>query len=72
VVSTRNDVIVTPVSSQVPAGPADRVRSLLVEDVCPTAHTDHLSLPAFPGLPGWVLAALDTDGRPPPGALTCG
>jgi triacylglycerol lipase len=72
VLSTRNDTIVTPVSSQVPIGPADRVRSTLVEDVCPTTQTDHLALPALPGLPGWVVAALDTDGRPATDALTCG
>lgn len=72
VLSTRNDTVVTPVASQVPDGPADRVRSLVVEDACPEAHTNHIDLPAFPGLPSWVVAALDTDGRPAPSALTCG
>lgn len=71
VLSTRNDTVVTPVPSQVPAGPPDRVRSLVVEDVCPAARTDHLALPTFPGLPGWVVAALDSDGRPAPSALSC-
>jgi triacylglycerol lipase len=72
VLSTRYDVIVTPVASQVPHGPADRVRSLLVQDVCPASRVDHLGLPALRGLPSWVVAALDTDGRPRPSALTCG
>ncbi len=34
-ISTADGVVVTPVSSQVPAGPADRVRSLLIQDRCP-------------------------------------
>ena len=37
VLSTRDDQIVTPVSSQIPDGPADRVRSLEVQQACPGA-----------------------------------
>lgn len=70
-ISTRADDVVTPVSSQVPAGPADRVRSVVVEDVCPALVTDHVHLPAVRGVIGWTVAALNTDGRPPTTALTC-
>ena len=72
VVSTERDTVVTPVSSQVPAGPPDRVRSILVEHRCPGLHTDHVGLPAVPGVISWVRAALATDGRPQVSALTCG
>lgn len=72
VVSTERDTVVTPVSSQVPAGPADRVRSILVERQCPRLRTDHVGLPAVPGVVAWVQAALSTDGRPAASALTCG
>ncbi len=71
VVSTRADIVVTPVSSQAPVGPPDRVRSVIVEDVCPTVHTDHIALPKLAAVISWTVAALDTDGRPPTAALTC-
>ena len=70
-ISTRNDIVVTPVSSQVPVGPADRVRSSVLEDACPSVVTDHIRLPAVRGVIAWTVAALQTQGRPPPGALTC-
>jgi triacylglycerol lipase len=72
VLSTRYDVVVTPVASQVPKGPTDRVRSLVVQDVCPASVVDHLGLPALRGVPSWVVDALATDGRPAPSSLTCG
>ena len=71
-ISTADDTVVTPVSSQVPRGPADRVRSLVVQQQCPGVHVDHVALPGFPGVVSWVVAALQTDGRPPPSALSCG
>ena len=70
-ISTSSDIVVTPVSSQVPAGPSDRVRSVVVEHLCPTLVTDHVQLPAVRGVIAWAVAALDTDGRPPDTALTC-
>lgn len=70
-ISTNSDIVVTPVSSQVPAGPPDRVRSVVVENVCPALVTDHIQLPAVRGVVNWAVAALDTDGRPPDSALTC-
>jgi triacylglycerol lipase len=72
VVSTRDDAIVTPVSSQVPHGPPDRVRSVTVQQVCPRARIDHIALPNDPGVVHWVVAALADAGRPPDSALTCG
>jgi triacylglycerol lipase len=72
VVTTADDAVVTPVSSQIPDGPPDRVRSLSVQQVCPGAHVDHVALPGYPGVVRWVVAALDTDGRPAASALTCG
>ena len=70
-VSTRRDTVVLPVASQIPAGPSDRVRSVVLEDVCPQVVTDHVHLPAVPGVVAWSVAALDSDGRPAPSALTC-
>ncbi len=70
-VSTRNDRIVTPVSSQVPAGPPTRVRSVIVEDQCPRLVTDHMTLPGAAPVARWVVAALESDGRPKPADLGC-
>ena len=71
VLSTRDDTVVTPVSAQPPHGPADRVDTLIAQDRCPGAVIGHVALPAEPGTIAWVLAALDTDGRPPATAFTC-
>ncbi|WP_157695098.1 esterase/lipase family protein [Nakamurella panacisegetis] len=70
-VSTTGDTVVTPIASQIPAGPADRVRSIVVERQCPNLRTDHVHLPAVRGVINWTLAALATGGRPPARALTC-
>jgi triacylglycerol lipase len=70
VLSTRNDVIVTPVSSQVPEGPTDRVRSAIYEEHC-SPGTDHTELIGLGATARWVIAAFDSDGRPTPGDLGC-
>jgi triacylglycerol lipase len=70
-ISTSTDTVVTPIASQVPSGPADRVRSIVVQDRCPQLVTDHVHLPAVPGVIGWVVSALATQGRPSPADLTC-
>ena len=70
-ISTRADIVVTPINSQIPAGPPDRVRSVVVEDICPALVTDHVHLPAVRGVIAWTEAALDTEGRPPDSAVTC-
>jgi triacylglycerol lipase len=72
VVSSRDDTIVTPMSSQVPVGPPDRVRSLVVQDQCPGERVEHVSLPADHGVVAWSVDALETDDAPDPAALTCG
>jgi triacylglycerol esterase/lipase EstA (alpha/beta hydrolase family) len=63
--STRSDAWVLPVASQAPRGPADRVRSQLLQDACPRVTAGHADLPATPAAITWVLAALQTGGRPP-------
>lgn len=72
VVSSLDDTVVTPVPAQVPAGPPDRVRSLLVQDRCPGERVDHVALPGYAGVIAWTVAALDSGGAPDPSALTCG
>jgi triacylglycerol lipase len=71
VVSSSGDTVVTPVASQVPNGPADRVRSLLVQDQCPGEVVDHISLSADPGVIAWTVDALNNGGAPNPAALFC-
>ena len=71
VVSTQADQYVTPVESQVPDGPDDRVVSIVVEDVCPQVQTDHISILGLPGVATWVADALRTGGQPDAGSLTC-
>lgn len=71
VISSARDTVVTPVASQVPDGPPDRVRSIIVEDSCPGVVTDHVDLPAEPQVGRWVVAALETDGRPAAADLGC-
>lgn len=70
-ISTSGDTVVTPISSQVPSGPPDRVRAVVVEDRCPHLVTDHVRLPAVPGVIEWVVSALATGGRPSSTVLAC-
>ncbi len=72
VLSSELDTIVTPVSTQAPVGPSDRVTSLIVQDRCPDSRLDHLGLRTDPGVVSWVIHALDSDGSPDPAAFTCG
>ena len=70
VLSTRNDVVVTPVSSQVPVGPADRVTSTIYEKHC-SPGTDHVQLIGLRATARWVIGALGSDGRPTGADLGC-
>jgi triacylglycerol lipase len=70
VLSTRNDVVVTPVSSQVPDGPAGRVRSAIYEEHC-SPGTDHVQIIGLAATARWVRAALADDGRPTGADLGC-
>jgi len=72
VLSTQHDTVVTPVAAQIPIGPPERVRSLLVQDQCPDSRVDHVTLPADAGAIAWTVAALRNGGDPDPSALTCG
>ncbi len=71
VVSTSRDTVVTPVASQVPVGPADRVSALLLQQRCPADTVDHVHLPADPAVIAWTVATLDARGRPDPDAVQC-
>ena len=70
-VSSRADLVVTPVESQTPTGPADRVSWTLLQDRCPSSTTPHESMLADASVRRWILAALATDGRPPADTLAC-
>jgi len=71
VVSTSSDTVVTPIASQVPVGPADRVTALLLQERCPADAVDHVHLPADPAVIAWTVAALDARGRPDPDTVQC-
>ena len=70
-IASRDDTVVTPVTTQSPAGPADRVTSLVVQDRCPQVRLDHVALPGDPRVIAWVTAALTTEGRPDPADFPC-
>ena len=70
-IASRDDTVVTPVTAQSPAGPADRVTSLIVQDRCPSVRLDHLALPGDARVIEWVRQALATQGRPDPAAFAC-
>ena len=69
---TSSDAVVTPWQSQLPAGPADRVRSVVVDQQCPGLVVRHEDMARTPAVVGWVVAALDTGGAVDPAALRCG
>jgi len=71
VVVSRVDAIVTPYTSQIPEGPADRVRSVVIQDRCPTDRTAHEKLPYDPAVVAWVLTSLAADGLPDPADFSC-
>jgi len=48
VISTRNDEVVTPYTSQALAGPANRVTNLVIQDKCPTDPIEHDQAPNDP------------------------
>lgn len=63
--SSRRDEWVQPVSGQSPRGPAERVRTAILEDICPSVRIRHMDLPNAAPVINWTLAALDSDGRAP-------
>ena len=73
VISTRNDEIVKPVSSQALAGPASVVTNVVVQDKCPGDQIEHIALPYDPVALQWVENALGRPGPADPAfAPTCG
>lgn len=70
-IASRDDTVVTPVAAQSPAGPTDRVTSLIVQDRCPGVRLDHVALPGDPRVIAWVTSALAAQGRPDPSAFPC-
>lgn len=60
-----DDAWVQPVADQAPRGPADVVRTQLLQQLCPDARVDHPSLPGSPDAISWVRQVLDADGAPP-------
>ncbi len=71
-ISSRDDTVVTPVDTQSPAGPPDRVRSLIVQDACPGTHLEHLQMPGNAAVIAWVVQAVRTGGQPDPSSFPCG
>lgn len=63
--SSSHDEWVQPVSGQSPRGPATRVRTAWLQDICPSLTIRHMDLPFAAPVINWTVAALDSDGRPP-------
>jgi len=63
--SSSEDEWVQPVSGQSPRGPASRVRTALLQDICPSPTIRHMDLPNASPVISWTLAALDSGGRLP-------
>src|SRR3954471_17857206 len=66
VISTRNDEIVTPYTSQALAGPASVVTNVVVQDKCPEDQVEHIALPYDPVAVQWASNALDRAGPADP------
>ncbi|WP_157970577.1 esterase/lipase family protein [Nakamurella deserti] len=62
VVVTSTDAVVTPWESQLPIGPPDRVRSVVVDQRCPGLVVRHEDMARRPSVVAWVVAALAAAG----------
>ena len=67
---TSTDEVVTPWQSQLPTGPADRVRSVIVDQQCPGLAVRHQDMARHPIVVDWVVAAL-ADPAGAPAVLAC-
>ncbi|MTD46668.1 alpha/beta fold hydrolase [Conexibacter sp. W3-3-2] len=67
VISTRNDVVVTPPSSQALDGPT--ATAVMLQDRCPGDLAEHVSILYDPVALGWVRHALLRDGPADPAAI---
>lgn len=72
VVMTSADQVVTPWESQLPDGPSDRVRSVVVDQQCPGLTVRHQDMSRTPAVVSWVVAALEARGDVEPAAMDCG
>jgi triacylglycerol lipase len=70
-VVTSTDVVVTPWQSQLPAGPPDRVRSVVVDQRCPGLLVRHEDMARTPAVVAWVAAALAAGGDVTAADLPC-
>ncbi len=68
---TSGDLIVTPWRSQIPVGPPDRVRTVVLNEVCPQTNIRHQDMPRDSGVVGWAAAALTAAGEIDPADLVC-
>lgn len=71
VVVTSVDAVVTPWESQLPAGPADRVRSVVLDRQCLGLIVAHQDMARTPAVVGWVVAALAAAGEVSADAVIC-
>lgn len=69
--SFSGDEWVQPVADQGPSGPPSRVRTQLLDDLCPATAVDHVHFPTFGPVVNWTIAALQSGARPP-AAISCG
>ncbi len=65
------DIVVTPWQAQIPDGPPDRVRSVVLEQQCANTRTRHQDLVRDPGVIGWTLQALEKQGDVAAADLEC-
>lgn len=65
------DQIVTPWESQIPVGPDNRVRSVVVEQQCAGTRIQHQDMSRDRGVVGWIAAALIDDGDVTAADLVC-
>jgi triacylglycerol lipase len=68
---TSTDAVVTPWQSQLPIGPAERVRSVVVDQQCPALTVRHEDMARDPAVVSWAVAALGSAGDVAPSALPC-
>ena len=68
---TTTDVIVTPWQSQLADGPPERVRSVVLDQRCPSLSVRHQDMPRVPSVARWVTLALDEGGDVDADDLTC-
>jgi triacylglycerol esterase/lipase EstA (alpha/beta hydrolase family) len=64
VISTKNDEVVTPYTSQALAGPRSRVTNIVIQDDCPLDQIEHDQTPNDPVVQQLVSAALNRKNGP--------